>query len=424
MKSAIALLNLYRKGSLYWLKLRGKTPEDVSEQRIVSGQAWEEFCDTLKAAGASLSFPGTPKDPFSQAEGYRYLTRLTRAGLMAFLEHADPKHPVLHRVVHETVKMGADNPDNYYQTACISGEYEYRIEGKRNSVHYLGFGTQIGHYGQGGGMPPSGYLEGSDIEVDEHGHFTIMVSATPHPGNWLPMTKDSGNLIVRQTFLDREQESPAELTITRIALPGENEPDHIAGRITPHQIDQGLKSTSMLVAGASLLFAKWAQEFQQHSNQLPQFDIERSNAAGGDPNIVYYHSHWALAPDEALVIEVMPPECEHWNFQLNNYWMESLDYQHHQIHTNKHLAHYEHDGSVRVIVAHDDPGLPNWINTTGHESGTMCWRWIRAQSHPRPKTRVVKLGGIERFAAHSTAFSRSIATTIATTISPAIKQAN
>ena len=116
-KLAITLLGLFRKASLLILRLRGKTEADLASERVVSGKSWEEFCDTLKAAGASLTFPGTPTDAFNQAEGYRYLSRLTRAGLEAFLEHADPKAPALHRVVHETVKMGADNPDNYYQTA-------------------------------------------------------------------------------------------------------------------------------------------------------------------------------------------------------------------------------------------------------------------------------------------------------------------
>ena len=386
MKVAIKLLNRFRQLTLWWRQMRGITADSFAEERILSGQSWEEFCDTLKAAGASLNFPGTPQDAFNQAEGYRYLTRLTRAGLMAFLEHADPKAPVLHRVVHETVKMGADNPDNFYQTACISGAYDYRITGKRNTVKYLGFGTQIGHYGQGGGMPPSGYLEASQLEIDADGHFEIIVSCQPQPKNWLPMQADSGNLIVRQTFLDRERETPADLHIERICPPGETpEPS----RLTPKQVDDGLKSTSTLVAGASLLFAKWARDFQQHSNQLPMFDPATSTAAGGDPNIIYYHSHWALAPDQVLLIEVTPPECEHWNFQLNNYWMESLDYAHYQIHTNKHLAHYEEDGSVRIIVAHRDPGLPNWINTTGHQSGTMCFRWIRAKQHPQPNTRLL-----------------------------------
>jgi len=120
-KVLISLLGAYRKTALAWHKWRGKTPDDLAEERIVTGKAWEEFCDTLKAAGASLQFPGAPRDTFNQVEGYRYLTRLTRAGLMAFVEHSDPKAPVLHRVVHETVKMGADNPDIQYAIATVSG---------------------------------------------------------------------------------------------------------------------------------------------------------------------------------------------------------------------------------------------------------------------------------------------------------------
>ena len=385
---AIRLLALFRRVSLALRRMRGTTEDDLAARRVVSGQSWDEFCDTLKAAGASLNFPGAPRDAFNQAEGYRYLTRLTRAGLMAFVEHADPRAPVLHRVAHETVKLGADNPDNYYQTAAVSGAYEYRITGRRNTVTYLGFGTQAGHYGQGGGLPPTGYIEAGELEMDADGGFELVLSTEPREGNWLPMTPETGTLIVRQTFLDRDTEIPAELHIERIAPPGE---ENGPAPLTPGQIDAGLTSVSTLVAGASLLFAKWARDFQKHSNALPRFDQDTSNAAGGDPNIAYYHSHWALGPDEALVIEATPPPCEYWNFQLNNYWMESLDYRHHRIHTNKHLARYESDGSVRLVVAHEDPGLPNWIETAGHAAGTMCFRWVRADAHPVPRTRVLKL---------------------------------
>jgi len=91
------------------------------------------------------------------------------------------------------------------------------------------------------------------------------------------------------------------------------------------------------------------------------------------------------------VIEATPPECEHWNFQLNNYWMESLDYRYYPIHVNKHTAKYRPDGSVQVVVAAHDKGFDNWIDTVGHEEGTMLWRWVRANEHPQPQTRVVKL---------------------------------
>ena len=388
---AVGLLALFRRISLLVWRLRGKTPDDVAAQRVVSGQSWNEFCDSLKAAGAALSFPGAPRDPFSQAEGYRYLSRLARAGLMAFVEHADPNAPVLHRVANETTKLGADNPDNFYQTASLDGNYDYKITGRRNTIAYLSLGTQAGNYGQGGGLPPTGYIESDQIEMDEDGCFELVLSARPQEGNWLPMTPETGALVVRQTFLDRDTEVPADLAIERINCPEE---ERRASHLTPTALDEGFKNAAALAAGAPLLFAKWARDFQKHSNELPQFDPEVSLAAGGDPNITYYHSHWALAEDEALVIEVTPPECEHWNFQLNNYWMESLDYRHFTIHTNKHLARYEDDGSVRLIVAHEDPGHPNWIETAGHTFGTMCFRWVRAEEHPQPRTRVVKLSSL------------------------------
>ncbi len=387
------ILGAFRRASLWWQRLRGRTPDTIAEQRIVSGQAWDEFCDALKAAGATLQFPGAPRDPFTQAEGYRYLSRLTRAGLEAFVEYADPQAPVLRRMVHETAKMGADNPDNYYQNATIDGQLTYRIRGNRSTVNYLGFGTQAGQYGQDGGMRTTGYVEASELDIEPDGSFELIVSATRQPGNWLPMDPESTLLIVRQTFLDRDTEQIADLVIERADGPT------IPVPLTPAALDQGLQQTSLLVAGASMLFAKWARDFQKHPNQLPRFDQAVSDAAGGDPNIAYYHSYWSLEPDQALVIDARPPDCEHWNFQLNNHWMESLDYRYHQVHLNKHSARPNPDGTVTLVVAHKDPGHPNWIETIGHECGTMCFRWIRATEHPQPQTRVVPFAELDNILA-------------------------
>src|SRR3954452_4123948 len=127
--------------------------EAEAVERMVDGQTWNDFCDTLKMAGGVILREGSPSDPFSRAEGFRYLSRILRAGLEAFVEHADPRAPVLQRVVHETAKMGADNPDNHYQNAALSGQYQYRITGRRGTVRYLSFSTQSGGYGDGLGMP-------------------------------------------------------------------------------------------------------------------------------------------------------------------------------------------------------------------------------------------------------------------------------
>jgi hypothetical protein len=380
----LRILKFFRQ---FLLKIRGIKQEDLHSKRVVTGKSWGEFCDQLKAAGATLMYPGAPTDPFQQAEGLRYLTRLTRAGLEAYVEYNDPAFPVLRRMVHETVKMGADNPDNYYFNAQISGKYQYRITGKRNTIHYLGFFTQNGNYGTTGKLTSCGKLEHTELEITPDGSFEIILSKTKKGNNWLRIEDETSLLIVRQTFSNRFTEIPVELHIEN--LDGRKAPDPL----TPALIDEGLKTASLFVAGAPLLFAKWAKGFQRHTNQLPLFDPDISNEAGGDPDIFYYHSHWKLTPDEALIINVKPPACDSWNFQLDNYWMESLDYRYFHVCINKTTAITNKNDSITVVVSHSDPGVPNWIETAGHNEGTMCWRWYRLDEGERPITpscRVIK----------------------------------
>lgn len=385
------LLKIYKNIRLFWLGMTGKTEADIHANRIVTGKAWSQFCDHLKAAGAALAYQGTPRDAFQQAEGVRYLSRLTRAALEAYVEYGDVEFPELRRMVHETVKLGADNPDNYYMNARISGQYEYRITGKRNTIDYIGFFTQNGGYGTPGGMLPCGVLESKDLLVEEDGSLEIILSKTRKGKNWLKVEESTGLLIVRQTFYDRKTEIPADLKIEN--LNGQKVPQPV----TPEKIDKGLDTAALFVAGAPMLFARWANGFRKHANRLPVFDPETSNAAGGDAGIIYHHSYWKLEDDQALMIEFIPPDCDNWNFQLDNYWMESLDYRYFQVCINKNSAKTGPDGSIRIIVSKTDPGVPNWIDTCRHKEGTMCLRWYRVKEGVKttePSCHVVKLSEI------------------------------
>ena len=98
-----------------------------------------------------------------------------------------------------------------------------------------------------------------------------------------------------------------------------------------------------------------------------------------------------------MVIEVDDiPDCDNWNFQLNNYWMESLEYRYVDIHVNKYTTQYRQDGGVRIVVSAQDPGRPNWLDTTGHKEGTMAFRWIGAERIVDPRCRVVKIAILQQ----------------------------
>ena len=364
-------------------------PEEI-EARVVSGAAWEDFCESLKSLGGYITDERTPTDAFNRAEGFRYLTRLLRNSLEGVIETGSPEYPVM-RGLGNMVKLGADNPDNLYMGATIRGDMEYRIRGTRGTVFYISFASISGGYGADGTMITDGFLDTSKLKVEPDGSFEIILSQQEQPGNWLPLTEKTRSLNIRQTFLDRAGERPAQIDIEPLN-PGAAPPPYSA-----EELHRQLKRVTANLQGTVKLFADWTDSLKENVNSLPPADQAYCQSIGGDPNIFYFHAHWALAEDEALEIRAPEiPECQTWNFQLDNYWMESLDYRYHRITVNKHTASYEDDGSVVLYVADRDPGVGNWIDTAGHQDGTMCWRWIGADKHPGLETRVVKLEDIAR----------------------------
>jgi hypothetical protein len=235
-------------------------------------------------------------------------------------------------------------------------------------------------------MEPTGQIEIADMEIEPDGGFELVASCEEHPGNWLPMKPETTALIVRQTFLDRSREEAARMRIECLNPEG-------SSALDPETLEQKLASAVAFVRGTSNLFVDWMSGYESHVNELPPDDQAKCQAAGGDSKIFYLQSRWRLADDEALLVRApVIPECESWNFQVSNYWMESLDYRYHRTHVNKHSAVPGEDGSVTIVVAHGDPGpkYPNALETAGHREGGMLFRWIGAASHPPVETRVVK----------------------------------
>ena len=355
-------------------------------RKVDTAEAWEEFCELLKKAGAVLLRDELEPTTFDRGEGLRYLSRLVRAGLISFAEATGPTTPAF-RTMPELVKMGLDNPDNFYRSASVDADLTYRIRGRRGSIHYLSFAAQNQNFAAkdritGG----AGHLEDSELELGPGGSFEIIASQKEHPGNWLRMAPDTKQILVRQTFLDRSREQPVELEIECLDHEGPPPP------LDPARVPGLLLGSALYAVGCASWFHDWVSDFRNHApaNRFHLPPLEKHLQMGGDPNIRMWLGFWELAPDEALLIEVTPPRCDYWNLQLGNIWAESLDYQFRTTHVNSGQAVLEDDGSVRIVVAHEDPGLPNWLDTAGHHHGTMGVRWVRADAHPEPACRVVK----------------------------------
>jgi hypothetical protein len=371
----------------------GEMTSSEAEKRILDGRIWDDFCDRLKAAGELVRHEGAPKDAMNRALGYRFLTRILRAGLESQVDYRDPQYPAFFRMADETKKILNDNPDNYYQNCIIDPRFDYRIHGHRGTVKWFSIGVKAGA-GAAGAMASTGEIDSSQIAFDADGNFELIASQQRKPGNWLPMTPDSGNMVVRQTFGDRRKEKRAELEIECL------NPERPNNNLDPEQLEAQLQGALGFLEQTVKLGLLWTDDYKACTlNQLPLHDQAVLQAAGGDPTIRYYQSHWALAPDEALLVTIRDiPECQTWNLQLSNYWMESLEHRFFDVSVNKFTARYEDDGSVRILIAHEDPGpgFPNWLNTLHHTEGGLLGRIIGSDGNV-PKewpTEVVKLADV------------------------------
>ncbi len=363
---------------------------DEITQKVVDGTAWREFCSLLSDAGEVILSEGNPTDPLDRAEGFRMLTRLLRCAFESKLEYGRATQPKLICTCHETMKIVGENPDNHYLGASLDGKYDYRVWGTRGDAKWISFNLFSGGGFGGGGPGVGATMHEEHMAIEPDGSFEVIISQQEHSGNWLHSEADTRSLAVRQTFLDRPHQQHAELHIERLGA--EKEPPE---PLTPEELYLSLLYAGFYVKGVAEIGSQWATRQSKWPNVFTDEAEGPETDKFKDPQIKWHQAYFDLSDDEALLVEFTPPECEYWMIALHNHWMETLDYVHHQATLNCHSAQVETDGSVRFVVARNDPGVPNWLDTAGHRRGTIGVRWVGPDVVDiLPSTKVVKLSSL------------------------------
>ena len=349
--------------------------------------SWDQFCDRLKEAGSLVFADPAPATPLERAVGLRYIARNIAFSLQNELED-DPLFPQLWQQFRPTMKWGGDNPDCVYLRAPIDGRETYRIVGNRGSAHFLAISVHrpIETVPEGESAEV-GRLLGDELETEWDGSFVVTVSPQEQPGNWIRSMPDVDRFLIRQFFGDWEHEEPIDVRIERVGATGAPE------RLTPERLISGLEDAADFLISTVTYWRDWQERYREQPNQFRE--SATAGRLGAAPGGVPLHCYFEVQPEEALIIQFVPPNCSYWNFELNNYWMTSIDYRYHLSSINSKQAPLEDDGSVLIVVSHDDPGVPNWLGTDGHCEGHIGLRWMQADSSPVPDLRLVKLSELE-----------------------------
>ncbi|HUA90065.1 MAG TPA: hypothetical protein VL994_11560 [Steroidobacteraceae bacterium] len=376
--------------------------DELSAQRLLSGRAWEDYCEVLKIAGRAIERFGSEPTELDRAEWYRFLTRLTRNGLERFVENCEAERPRL-RDAPWRQSINFQSPDQDHLLAeFIDGRHAYRIRGQRGTAPYFVMASWSARQPADAGgrdWAPGGFeglkdcnpallrttamLQSQAIDDDADGNFEVLVSQEGPAGgrNWLRIDPDCVGLLIRVVYHERARELPPTMHIERLdgALPRPLGAAELSTQLA--------KSGQLVLAYLELVRSWWQDNLAKRPNSI-RFSRALYLSNGGVPDRHHGFGTWKKAAAEALVLRFCPPACDYWIFQLCNMWQENFDnYEEGQGHVTKFRCRYEPDGSVCVVIADEDPGIGgNWIDPGGHVQGGMSLRLILTSAPPPPVT--------------------------------------
>jgi len=412
------------------------TPDPRKELR----SAWDDLIRSLERARDAVDDPQLmppPGTPRNLAEGYRYLMGFLHSAVeRAF--HEDPTRPHFRNALSIVNRATIDNADAIYFFAAIDGRQSYVVSGRvedwrawrgeapattgRKAPHYLIFeassGVLAGDSGDLRELRPglktqTGRLDSSQLQVEPDGTFEILLAPERppgHTGNFVstlklvdrphpddpdaPPERYADYVSGRQLFDDWAREDAIHLAIRQLGAEGTAAPAY-----GPEQAAAELRRCGELVQGQMHFWnAFWTilmGTYGHREGSLPGIGFQRNafnqvNAAsgatgGGMSTNLYAGCVFELEPDEALIVENrIPTPPQYIGFQLGNLWGESLEYGDRVGSLNGAQSEVDPDGVIRWVVAHRDPGVPNWLDTAGHREGFVAPRWAYSEQ-PAPE---------------------------------------
>jgi len=350
--------------------------------------AWAGLLEVLAEAGGR--FAGEDwmvVDDRDVAEAHRTIAHILQSGLVSHAEF-DPERPVWRRIVTPTRKFSGDNADAIYFEAPIRGDRTYRITGNLTQAVYTAFTVEAG--ANDGSYPDrtDGMLNDTQFDVAPDGSYEIILGGEPQDRNWLGLSADAGRLTSRHYFEWASAAAGADvhlpLTIANLDPPDGPPPpwddDLVAAairRVTTHVRSKTIDGPRPADRAAP---PDWVG---QTPNEFPM-PQEPGDIALSAADAHYSLGRWLLGPDQALVITGRWPKCRFASVCAWNRFQQTLDYLNRPVSRNRATTTLEADGSFRMVVAHTDPGIPNWIDTEGRASGTLFFRFFLAEGDIDP----------------------------------------
>jgi hypothetical protein len=290
-------------------------------------------------------------------EGLQYLAQsIAHCTHVAF--QYDRDHPFFLSGTGPFTKMGLDNPDTLYFGTRVQADHEYVVSGTRGTTTDLSFQLLGGEYTDEGVPVSEAAFDDRELDIADDGSY-----------EWRFTPKSPAQLVVREVYNDWSARR-GSIAIKRVDTAGTAPPE-----LTPEVIQKRYAS-----AGKQLVqrIKTWLQFPQWFYLDLPVNTLVAPRLTPGGLATQYSSvGHFDLTPEQALIITIPQSDAPYLGFQLGSMWYISLDYINHQTSLNGTQAQVDPDGNIRIVVTDRNPGVTNWVETLGHRTGFLQFRWQR-----------------------------------------------
>lgn len=356
--------------------------------------AWKIYEQSVAETEAAFVTSKTYKIDSIHATGAYELLSMLIAGNMRLIL-SDPNYPNFRHMENPSIRVGIDNPDNFYRSANIwnpDGKRVYRLWGNRGTTADFLLETFYAPDPEGA----IAVLEDEEMELAENGDFEVYLSATrePYMKNWMQLEQSDKilTLIARSNYAEWDKEKHGDVFIEMVGTEGVAIPN-----TSKEDLNKRILNASQIMTRQGKFWPSLSFKLTLlKANSLPKFKTTGEIGVLSQKSALGY---WELNDDEALVVKLKEIDAAYCGFHTFNFWGSSPNW-------NNKLsslswgrngacqAQKTSDGFYYMVVSNQDPGVYNWIDACGMKKGCMA---LRLQSLKdvhldyQPETQVVKL---------------------------------
>ncbi|KAJ5433153.1 uncharacterized protein N7458_012309 [Penicillium daleae] len=259
-----------------------------------------------------------------------------------------------------------DNPDCIYRTIPIDSSLSYIITGYRHGSGPTDVTFSL--ISDPNSQNTVAYLSGSDLVVDSDGSYTITVNSSSgdNQTNHIQSTLLAKQLLIRNNLGNWATEKPDNLTVDLV------DDNSSQSALTEAEI---ILAASWNLQESIVDYGVGALGIKTSINKVNTLSApSQSSTLGTLTTQASSFGHFDLSDDEALVATVTQGDADYFVFPLTNPWIITTDPAS-QVSLNNKQAVANENGTYTFVISVEDPGVYNWLNTTGLHEGTIMVRW-------------------------------------------------